>query len=730
MSNTKTTQALRFGEYSVRPASRMLFKNGTRVRLYSQSFEILLMLLNRPGEVVTRNELKQKLWPSDTFVDFEHGVNAAIRNLRRTLNDSADKPRYIETIPRLGYRFIAEVSLTTDETKECRAGEPGIPISGEDPRIPASVPASAIPFTFAGSWWRLLLAALALCAAFALFAYPRRPFAPLPHVIRIHQVTDIGSVVDNQHLLLSGSRIYFAVGEGGGFQIKFVDLDQGGVSTVPGPSPQVELCDISPSGNELLINRFEAGFPPMNWRRSLWRLPLSSGNPQRIEGVFADDSAWSPDGRTIVLTHEVEQSLYLVGTDGTNFRKLTSVPGTPFKPRWSPDGRVIRLSVSDPKENKTSLWQFDLANNRLTPMLPRFDGPNRLVAGNWTLDGRYFFFSASQGGPRNLWVLQDETDLLHRRTELPLQLTNGPLSFSLPTPSRDGKTIYAVGVQTRGQLMAYDLKSGKFAPYFDGLSADQFSFSKDGKWMAYVSYPDGMLVTSRLDGSQRLQLTFPPMRVVTPRWSPDGSKIVFAASATPAKPFKVYVIPSRGGSPQLLAPQIGWEQLGPDWLQKGESVLFTSLDESGGFCVMHEWDLKTGKDTVLPESIGLGSASVSPDGRIIAAVTIHAEGLVLYDIASHAKRFLAQVAVFPSWSADGKYVYYSTLMKGPILGTNETAVYRVHADDGKIERLAPPPDFRLTGNWGFWSGPAPDGSPLVLRELGTSDIYALNLDTP
>jgi DNA-binding winged helix-turn-helix (wHTH) protein/tetratricopeptide (TPR) repeat protein len=111
MSSTETRQALRFGEYSVRPLSRTLEKNGTRVRLYRQSFEILMMLLERPSEVVTRDELKKRLWPGDTFVDFEHGLNAAIRNLRRTLNDSPDAPRYIETIPRFGYRFIAQVCI-------------------------------------------------------------------------------------------------------------------------------------------------------------------------------------------------------------------------------------------------------------------------------------------------------------------------------------------------------------------------------------------------------------------------------------------------------------------------------------------------------------------------------------------------------------------------------------------------------------------------------------------
>jgi Tol biopolymer transport system component len=307
------------------------------------------------------------------------------------------------------------------------------------------------------------------------------------------------------------------------------------------------------------------------------------------------------------------------------------------------------------------------------------------------VDGRYFLFAVSQGGPRNIWVLPEESSILHRGSTRPVQLTDGPLSFALPTPSRDGKTIYAVGQQFRGQLMRYDAKSEKFEPYFQGISADQLSYSHDGKWMAYIACPEGTLMTSRIDGSQRLQLTSHASL------SPDGSQIVFAASASPARPFKIYLISARGGTAQLLAPGIGWEQAGPDWLKGGESVLFTTLDESGETLMLHELELRTGRDTVLPESVGLGGV-VSPDGRTIAAVTARAENLVLYDLASHSKRLLAQLGVFPNWSAHGHYVYYSMLMHGHIVGPREATVYRVRVSDGKIERLCPPPNFIPAGN--------------------------------
>jgi Tol biopolymer transport system component len=316
----------------------------------------------------------------------------------------------------------------------------------------------------------------------------------------------------------------------------------------------------------------------------------------------------------------------------------------------------LRASVNDPRGDGITLWQFDIARKLLTRMLSDWDDSIRLRAGNWTADGRYFLFTASRGGPRNIWVLPEERSILHRGSTQPVQLTDGPLSFALPTPSREGKIIYAVGQHSRGQLMRYDAKSGKFEPYFQGISADQLSYSHDGKWMAYISYPEGTLITSRLDGSQRLQLTFPPMCAIMPRWSPDGSQIAFAASASPARPFKIYLVSARGGTAQILAPGIGWQQGSPDWLKGGESILFATLDESGETSMLHEHELKTGQDTVLPGSVGLAGGLVSPDGRTIAALTIPAENLVLYDLASHSKRLLAQVGVFPHWSADGQSI--------------------------------------------------------------------------
>jgi len=575
-----------------------------------------------------------------------------------------------------------------------------------------------------------VVAVIAVLIAGALYYrwhYAKPVSDAVPHVARIRQLTDIGTVATNMKLLLAGSRIYFTATEKGELKIKYVSPDGGPLGEVQKPFLRTELFDVAPSGNELLIAQIEVGYPAMLWRRSMWRLPLSSGTPERVGSVFAADAAWSPDGRTIVYSSE--ENLNLVDADGNNSRKLASTPGRPFRPRWSPDGKLIRASVLDIKGGGISLWEFDVAGKVGTRMLADWDDSNSWWAGNWTADGRYYVFIGSQGGPRNVWVLGDKRDGNPPGRTRPVRLTDSSFRFSLPVPSRDGKTIYAVGWQPHGQLTRYDSRAHEFKPYLEGLSADHVSFSHDGKWIAYLSYPEATVVTSRLDGSQPIQLTFAPMRAFLPRWSPDDSEIGFTGSPAPGKPTKVYLVPARGGVVRPFAPGIGGEQSGPDWLKDGESLLMTAADESGTY-YLHAVELKTGKDTILPGTADMSAGTVSPDGRSIVAIAGLAQSLVLFDIASHSTRLLAQVAAYPYWSADGKYVYYSTLMTGNLLGSGGATVYRVRVSDVHTERLLPTIDFPLVGNSGNWSGPAADGSPLLLRELGTSNVYALDLDAP
>ena len=128
MEISRSPALLRFGPYEIRPSTQELFKHGLRIKLPPQAFQVLQILLERQGQLVTREELQRALWPGDTFVDFDHGLNNAVRRIRDVLSDSAEAPRYIETLPRLGYRFVGqkpEVPAVTTTVVEARAEESG-----------------------------------------------------------------------------------------------------------------------------------------------------------------------------------------------------------------------------------------------------------------------------------------------------------------------------------------------------------------------------------------------------------------------------------------------------------------------------------------------------------------------------------------------------------------------------------------------------------------------------
>lgn len=185
----------------------VLTKAGLRIKLQEQPFQVLEMLVERSGELVTRNEIGLKLWSSDTFVEFDDGLNTAVQKLRSALGDVSDNPRFIETIPRKGYRFIAPVAKSPvfSETPETAAPVPPVP------EAPTHVQPVDQPQSRAVGRKRLVFLAVAsLCAlGVALAVRSRREAPPHPHVVRITQLTRSGALHSNQNLATDGLRLYY-----------------------------------------------------------------------------------------------------------------------------------------------------------------------------------------------------------------------------------------------------------------------------------------------------------------------------------------------------------------------------------------------------------------------------------------------------------------------------------------------------------------------------------------
>ncbi len=571
--------------------------------------------------------------------------------------------------------------------------------------------------------WRLrLVGAGALCLAILTYVL-LRPLPP-PRVSNYVQISNDGQGKgpDLGAMVTDGSRIYFGEGSGMASVIAQISTDGGETVSLPeAPVGQPLVQDISPSRSELLVSNYMGFGQEFGW--PLWVLPVPAGAPRRVGNILATCAAWSPDGREIAFVKD--RDLYRARRDGSEARKLATLPGTAWWLRWSPDGSRLRLTLGHPfaRTGTPAIWEVSADGTRLHAFLPDWNQPPAACCGNWTPDGKYFVFQATRHGKTEIWATREGGSLLDEFRKVdrePVQLTAGQLSSMVPVVSPDGKKLYVVGQLPRGELTRYDSKSRQWVSYLSGISADLINFSRDGQRVAYVSFPDGTLWRSRIDGSDRLQLTSSPIRATAvPSWSPDGKQIAFS---TVGKPWKIYLISAEGGAPRPLFEEQS-NQARPDWSPDGNSIVFSYVpgpDAAHGVVVVN---LATHRVERLPGSAGLVLATWSPDGRYIAARTSDHQAIMLFDWKTHKWTELVRRELnWFNWSRDGRHVYFEQH------GAHH-AVLRVGINDRKVDEVVSLQNLKRTG-LSFWFGLAPDDSPVVLRDTGTQEIYALDWQAP
>ena len=251
-----------------------------------------------------------------------------------------------------------------------------------------------------------------------------------------------------------------------------------------------------------------------------------------------------PLGRPMVNTSSMPQfKLVLVQRRRHRFARKHQGIRSSFSPRFSPDGRRLRFTIRDTNQRTSSLWEVSAEGKDLHPVLPNWDKPAQEFGGTWTPNGDYFLFDSTRDHTQNIWALHEVTSWFHKAAGVPTQLTVGPLMFSNPTPSPDGKKLFVIGQQRQFDLIRMDQKSPQFSIYLPGVSAGEADVQRSGEWVAYVTHPELTLWRSKADGTSRTQMTYVPMQVHMPRWSPDGSQIAFMASH-PGKPWKIFVMPA------------------------------------------------------------------------------------------------------------------------------------------------------------------------------------------
>jgi len=632
-------------------------------------------------------------------------LNPAVpAELERIINKALEKDRNLRC------QSAAEMRADLQRLKrDTESGRSPATTSGADSEFSAGAASGVVPKTSRPGWktWTAAIGGLALLVGAAIVYLQSRPL-PQPRVSGYVPVTHDGS----PKLLIGtdGARLYFDELNATS-RVAQVASSGGEVAPVLVPAPTMVLLAVSPDGGTLLVadrvGQTSVGGP-------LWGVPVLGGSPRRLGDAAGRAAAWSPDGQRIVYAEG--QDLFLANSDGSEPHKLVSAPDQVHDVVWSPDGSVIRFTLGDRMLGPRISWQVSVSGKDPNPLLPGWNPPPSSCCGQWTPDGRYFVLE-SKG---TIWARAEKGSWFAKANNQPFQLTSGPMAFSSPLPSKDGKKLFVVGALARGELSRYDAKSAQFAPFLSGISADSVSFSKDGQWVAFVSVPDGILWRSKLDGSQRIQLTYPPLTPILPNWSPDGQLIVFSASS-PGKKTKIYTVSPSGGTPREIIPENSKDEWDPTWSADATEIAFGgAADPNSGIQI---FDLKTNQVSTLPGSKGLFSPRWSPDGRYVAALSSSYRGVMLFDFAAQKWEELAKISLgFPNWSKNSDYLYF-------LHEENQPSVMRVHIRDRKIESVTDLKNFRVTGFYGDWLGLAPDDSPLLLRDTGTQEIYALDWQT-
>jgi DNA-binding winged helix-turn-helix (wHTH) protein/WD40 repeat protein len=726
-------QKYQFDEFTLDESCYRLQRGERVMRLEKRPMELLILLVQRDGELVSREEIAERLWGKNVFLDVDHSINTAVRKVRQALRDDPEKPRFVETVVGKGYRFAAPVvcrnggsnSQATDSSLVVRepAYEPPLElppletVQADTEPVRAALPVEKSIQAPARQWWRLVFGVITAAFVSATFSWWFRPTGA-PMVTAITQLTDDGQP-KILPLLTDGSRIYFGEGTYPSFRIAQVAIGGGPIGDIPTTLPVPHIIGLAPKGSALLVH---SSRDPLSPNAPLWQLPLPAGSPIPLSNIQAADGSYTPDGHVLFAQNG---DLFIAEGDGSAPRKLVSgMPGPINEPSMSPDGTRITFTVYAALTAQTisgvtlpAIFEANADGSGVHALMDSLGG-GWICCGAWTPDGKYLIVSKGHNRIVNVWLIPLKPGRFGRSLAA-VQLTNGPLAYGGAKITPDGKQILAFGMKERGELVRYDLATGQFVPFLSGISALDPTFSSDGTWVAYTSLPDGSLWRSRSNGTERLQLTYPPDQVIDPFISPDGKQVVYQTANGSGS----YVISMDGGAPKKV---VDFNVSPPNWSPDSNRLVFN--DYRGGYvhAKMNVLDLRTGHISVLPGD-QLGPQWIGPH-KLIGA-TSDLKGFQIFDLATQKWSDVpgprdAQVVLW-AHSPDFKYFYYTT-------GDQNRKVIRVRMADLQSEAVTSLKEFPLahSADGGETITIAPDASPIFTRELGTQEIYALGVKWP
>lgn len=706
----------RFGIFELDVRAGELRRQGRKVRLQEQPFQVLLQLLENPGEVVTRDELRNRLWPADTFVDFDHSLNAAIRRLRDALGDSAENPTFVETVARRGYRFLAPVSFAS-------ANGNGMDQSSS---LPAVIPTQAHSWR----WWTLrgaaALALLILGAALALLFAPRP--TPPPRITRL-----TANPVDDpvRAAAISPDGRYLAFSDETGFFLRQIDTGETHSMALP-QNLTVNSVNWFPDSVHLL-----AALVGERWDSSLWELSAMGGEARKLVDNACCGSV-SPNGREMayVAGKSMRERIWVASLDGSHPRQIAGQDNDLFGAlAWSHDGKSLAYTTAKfaygngvQAAIKIVGLQGTASQNeaRRSATLLSISGLRGPIS--WAADGR-LIYALSEARPRqldsNVWSVQ-----LNERGRMegaPLRLTNDQGEvFSLSISGDGHRLIYVKGVPEPDVYVATLDSSGTLSEpqrlTLDDRQDIPFDWTPDGKQVIFISDRTGTFSVYR----QSLGQVVPEMIVggaqplAEPRLSPDGNQLLYVIYPTtddPSYEVPLMRVPLAGGPPQLVTKG--------SWISNHQcarapaTVCVYSVvgEKASGF---YHFDPLKGAGSrffeLKDDASQLYNWSLSPDGTTLAIVGGkwgEGDGRIhLVAVDGGADRWIT-VSGSPrigaiDWAADSKTVWAATE------GDKENELLQVDLH-GNARVVWHPKKIKVG-----WAIPSRDGKKLALHVNSTS----------